>query len=76
MTAAWSRTWCRSGDATLTLDELNAALGTSLPEYMHPAALVVLPQLPLSPNGKVDRRALPAPLLADAARSRDGGAAQ
>jgi acyl carrier protein len=53
-------------DATLTLDELKAALGVSLPEYMHPAALVVLPRLPLSPSGKVDRRALPAPLLAGA----------
>jgi hypothetical protein len=52
-----------SGEAALTLDELRTALATSLPEYMHPAALVVLPRLPLTPSGKIDRRALPAPSL-------------
>ena len=38
--------------------ELRALLARSLPEYMIPSAWVVLEALPLSPNGKVDRKAL------------------
>ncbi len=43
------------------LDALREALGGRLPAYMLPEALVVLEAIPLTPNGKVDRRALPAP---------------
>ena len=44
--------------------ELKAQLQTHLPDYMVPAHIVQLASLPLSANGKLDRRALPAPKLA------------
>ncbi|SEC47099.1 non-ribosomal peptide synthase domain TIGR01720/amino acid adenylation domain-containing protein [Amycolatopsis tolypomycina] len=45
----------------VTPDDLRAALRTTLPDYLVPSAFVPIDAVPLTPQGKVDRRALPAP---------------
>ena len=52
--------------------DIRAKLRTKLPEYMVPSSVVLLEALPLLPNGKVDRNALPVP---EAAAEIRGGAA-
>jgi amino acid adenylation domain-containing protein len=42
-------------------DEIRSYLKQQLPEFMVPSAIVLLPKIPLNPNGKVDRPALPEP---------------
>ncbi|HEX8354800.1 MAG TPA: amino acid adenylation domain-containing protein, partial [Pyrinomonadaceae bacterium] len=58
-------------DFSLTSGALRAYLLRTLPEYMLPSAFVLLERLPRTPNGKVDRKALPAPEQARAESAGD-----
>ncbi len=49
------------GVSAIDLTSLRAQARQRLPDYMMPSAIMVMDAMPLTPNGKVDRRALPAP---------------
>ena len=57
----WSPTSSPGQDTTLTAASVRDFLRQRLPAYMVPSAFVLLPTMPLMPNGKLDRAALPAP---------------
>ena len=50
-----------NGKEANLINELKTSLRNKLPAYMIPAQFVLLAEFPLTPNGKIDRRALPAP---------------
>jgi len=68
--APWLVAYVTAGEeGAPTLAGMRESLARRLPDYMIPAALVVLDRLPLTANGKVNRLALPVPGAAPAAAS-------
>jgi amino acid adenylation domain-containing protein len=65
----WLVAYLVSNHENLDIQDLRKYLAKSLPEYMVPARFSIVPTLPLTPSGKVDRKALPIPLLEHKDRS-------
>jgi acyl carrier protein len=57
-------TYANDPDTNTKLNAVRQWLGERLPEYMVPTQLVVLDEFPLTTSGKIDRKALPAPVFA------------
>ena len=58
-------------ESSVAIDDLRRFLKQKLPEYMMPAVFVTLDAMPLMPNGKIDREALPAPARIRRERRKD-----
>ncbi|MBT7408760.1 MAG: amino acid adenylation domain-containing protein, partial [Methylococcales bacterium] len=56
--------YCLSKEKTIDNSSLKQSLAKYLPDYMIPSVFVLLDSWPLTPNGKIDRKALPAPEIA------------
>ncbi|WGU39675.1 MupA/Atu3671 family FMN-dependent luciferase-like monooxygenase [Phenylobacterium sp. NIBR 498073] len=52
------------GDTPPSERDLRARLADKLPEFMRPSQIVILERMPMTPNGKIDRKALPLPKAA------------
>ena len=52
------------------VEDVRSMIAHALPEHMMPASFMVLESLPLSPNGKLDRKALPEPVASEPSGSR------
>ena len=60
-----------AGRDTVDLERIRARVAAALPDYMTPAAYVVLDEIPITAHGKIDRTALPEPEIAAKAQYRE-----
>lgn len=58
-------------DAEMRMESLRDALADTLPNYMVPSYFLQIPQMPLTPNGKIDRKRLPPPGSTDAGSQKE-----